>query len=607
MAKVDPSFQYDMFRFIHKPIREADKKVNRFLERFVGGAQIQFEDIYAKIQKLTELYVPAKTPQPGYLKDIVGLTSELDNIIRGVSESDLRKLIQLAVPLWKQTGLEVGYRTIIRLFTGKNSRTFNWFDFRYVVGEQSLAQEELGEDSWIISVPGVAASAPAGNVVGLWTFEQNLRDRSLTRNNGVAHGPVFFYGLGPVGGSDYYLGLNGAGLVRAPNSAAYDLSDSFTIECFVRTDVSQDAVLFRKAAGGKIVEVRYRSDTNTVSFSLHDGTTLYTASLVAVADLDDGLWRHVALIVDRDAGATRLYLDGTEKTAPVAIGAMGDLTNVGDVFIGAAAFATNRLDGDLDNVRFSLSAQYNVNAVFIPVPPSTFVEYQEEQLDEFYTDVRVVDNGDLNRVLVRRVLNLMRPPGERLRIVYIRFFESFDFGKGNFETLVAGSTVLDNELVMPTGAVELCDVAGAADFKDVVIQCRVLLDAPAGGTFGIRFLIQDAQNYYLFTMDTVAAGGTFKLWKVVGGVPTQLGTDAFEAVYADAFYILTVITDRNEILGETQIKTLVDGNVLHKVIDTTFEEGTWGIETQAGVARLSHVEMFTLPLDTETVKPNDVI
>lgn len=606
MPKINPTFPHDLYRFIHKPIRDADRSDGgRFLERYSMAFQRQFEAAYAKMSGLLELYDPAKTPQPWLLKDIVGFTRELDPITEGLTTADLRKLISLAVPLWKKKGLEVGYRDIIRLFTGKNSRTFNWFDFRYIVGEQSLAQEELGEDSWIISKPLIFASTPLGGVVGLWSFEQNLRDGSLTRNDATAHGPAYFYGPGPLGGSAYYLSLAGDGAISAPNSSKYDLSGSFTVEMYVRASVAQNAILFRKSDGIRTVEIRFNSAGNSITYTLDDGVSQYTETVVPSVNMDDGTWRHLALIVDRSIGTTtaRLFYDSDEVTTGVDISGMGDLTNSGPIWIGASGPSADRLTGDLDSLRLSLAAQYNVGAAFLPVPANAFIEYREEQLDEFYTDVRIVDEGDLNRTLVRRILNLMRPPSERLRLIYIKFFESFEFGKGGFLTASPGAAVIDDLLEMPAGSREMADTAISDDYKDIVLQVR--LTVRTGGRFGIRFLVQDDDNYYLTVLDT--AQQQVELYKVAGGVPTALSTPSPTEVFNGAFYIITVLTDRIEVSGENLIKVLLDGDVMHNVLDTGYEMGTFGLEAMASSsAAVSHVELFTMPLEVETVGPNFV-
>lgn len=607
MAKVRPEFQHDLYRFIHRPIREADQKDgNQFVERYMFGMQREFEAAFDKIRKLTELYDPEKTPQPRLLKDIVGLTKELDNITRDINDQDLRKLISLAVALWKQKGLEIGYVNIVRLFTGKNARVFNWFDYRMIVGEKSFGEEQLGEDSWIISKVGVFGSTPAGNVVLLLPFENVLRDRSIVNNNNVTlHGAGSFFAQGPTSGSAHYLKLHG-GFLSLPHVSAYDFgTDSLTIEGWFRTGIAQDAVLYRKAAGGIEVELRYNSTANTITYTLNDGTNTVTETLNAVANLDDNNWRHVALIVRRTGTPTaRLYLNGTEATAGAALGALGSLTNAGITYIGASLPVVDNFQGDIDNLRVSRSAQYVITGGTIPVPPNSFIEYQEEQLDEFFTDVRVVDDGTLNHTLVKRILNLMRPVSERLRIIYVRVFEDFRFGKGELVTVSPGAFVQDTTLRMPGGSVEVSDANGSLDFRDYVLQARAQVES--GMQFSVRFLAQDASNYYEFRINYSTR--ELSLYKVVSGVPTLLAGPVVRDVVLGAFYVFTVIVDYNDIGDVTMIKTFLDSNAIHSVMDSTFNKGTFGFASSVGtVSVVDDIEMFLMPVTVETIVPNQVI
>lgn len=300
---------------------------------------------------------------------------------------------------------------------------------------------------------------------------------------------------------------------------------------------------------------------------------------------------------------SRMFFDSDEATTGLDITSMGDLTSSAKIWIGASGPSSERLTGDLDSVRVSLSAQYDVNALFLPVPANAFIEYREQQLDEFYTDIRIVDEGDLNRTLTRRILNLMRPPSERLRLIYIKFFESFEFGKGGFTTAAPGANVIDDLLEMPALSREMADTAISDDYTNIVLQVR--LTVRTGGRFGVRFLVQDDDNYYVAVLDT--AQQQMELYKVTGGTPTALASPTPVAVYNEAFYIVTVITDREEFSGTNMIKTLLDGDVMHNVFDIGYEKGTFGLEAMASSsAAVSHVELFTMPLDVETIGPNFV-
>lgn len=606
--KVNPDFPHSIYKFIHKPIRTEDQLRGRqFLERYIFGFQRQFEAMIDRINKLPQLYDPALTPQPRYLKDIVGFTSELDKITNDISDQDLRKLISLAVALWKEKGLEVGYKDIIRLFTGKNSRVFNWFDFRYIVGEQGLSQEELGEDSWFISVPNTEGAVAPGNVIYYLPFEGDLKDRSLDPMDAIGHGFWDYFDNGPVSGSDQYLHIFNGGFIEVPATAKLQFFESFTIEMFVRSTKNANMVLVNKTDGsGKGFKIEYDTTVDEIRYTLSDGVNTVTQTLASALDLKDGVFRHLALIVNRTTGFARLYFNGTESTPAIALGALSDITNTEKMWIAASGPSLDVFEGSLDNFRISRSAQYVITGGTIPIPSVSFIEYQEEQLDEFYSDVRVVDEGDLNRTLVLRILNLMRPTSERLRVIYIRFFEDFAFGKGNLASVVLGSFIdtIESELVLPQNAVEVCDSTGAEDYQDYVLQVRTKIET--GTSMGVRFLVQDSANYYLLVMRS--DNQTFELYKVVAGVPTSLGSPVPAPIFNETYYVLSVIVDLNTATNETLIRTYQDRNKIFEVVDTQFVKGTWGVQSGSGsVTRLSEIEMFLMPLEYDLILPNQVI
>ena len=608
MAKIDQNFPHEIYKFIHKPIRVEDQlKGRQFVERYTLAFQRQFEQIIDRINTLPQLYDPALTTQPRLLKDIVGFTSELDKITNDISDEDLRKLISLAVALWKQKGLEIGYKNIIRLFTGKNSRVFNWFDFRYIVGEQGLSQEELGEDSWFISVPNAVEAISPGNVIYYLSFEGNFRDRSLKPMDAIPHGFFDFFDNGPVSGSDQYAHIFDGGFLEVPNTSKLKLDTSFTVEFFFRTTAAGQMTLINKTnPSGRGFSINLDADNDQIQFQIGDGTLGFSATLTSGQDLNDGTFRHLVLVVNRATNTARLYLNGVEATAAVDITGLGDCTNLAKMFIGAESPGVQVFEGSFDNLRISKSAQYVITGPTIPVPSVAFIEYQEEQLDEFFCDVRVVDEGDLNRTLVLRILNLMRPISERLRVIYIRFFEDFGFGKGSLASVVLGSFIdsVTTELVLPPNATEVCDATGSNDFQDYVLQVRAKIES--GTRMGVRFLVQDSANYYLLVMRS--DNQTLELFRVVAGVPVSLGTPVASSIFNETYYVLTVIVDLNTATNETLIRAYQDRNKIFEVVDSQFVKGTWGVQSGAGsVTRLSEIEMFLMPLEYDLILPNQVI
>jgi len=611
MAKFDPTFAYDIFKFLHKPLRQLDDKEGKnFLERFLVGPQVIFEDTQAKIGTIPDILDPQKTRADllQYLKDHVGFTKELNNITNDLGENDLRKLISLAVALWKQKGTDVGYANIVRLFTGKTARIFNWFDFRMIVGEKAFGEEQLGEDAWLISVPGVEGSADqSNNVVALFTFEDNTMDRSLTRNHGTGHGTINYFDTPASGfpqGSDKYARLSG-GMVRIPNSSAYDLASDFTLEGFIRTTTAfSGRFLWHKVDGsGKGLRIEIDTAANSISFWLSDTVTTITGSLTPAVDLDDGLPRHFSLVVDRTSAVARLYVNGAESTAAIPLGLLGDITNSAPLLIGGDGVVANPYLGDMDNFRLSLNAVYDATLATHTTPLSGFIEFQEELLDEYQTDVRIVDEGDLNKTLILRILNLMRPSSERINVVFIRFFDDFVDGIGQFETLtgsVAVNTAQQMEL-QPSSLVRT-DVLDDAEFKNIVLQVKANDILATGGVLSVLFFVQDVDNYYEFRIDT--ANSRTGIFKWVAGVPTQLGGWVTEDIVATTSYIYTVVTFYDTIGSATKILAYVDSNKQHEVTDSQFEKGKFGMKTDASTTmQIDEVEMFQVPVDVQRIAP----
>ena len=610
MAKIDPNFPHDVFTFLHRPLRVLDQEQgDNFLERFLLGPQAIFEQTAKKIEELKQIKNPAKTRADllVYLKDHVGFTKELNNITQDLSESDLRKLISVGIPIWNEKGTEPGYQDIVRIFTGKSVRVFNWFDFRLIVGEKAFGEEQLGEDSWLISVPGVEASQdPSNNVISLLTFEDNLKDRSLTKNHAGFAGDISFYQVPAAGfpqGSKKYVRLGG-GVITQPNSSKYDLSGDFTIELFLRIGTPQNlrTLFYKKDPSGKGVELKVNPNTNQITFDLNDGVNSVSGLLTPLADIDDNQVRHLALVVDRTQGA-RLYYGGSESTALIPLGVLGDLTNSAQIILGGSGVIVNNLLADLDNFRLSLNDVYLVNQPTLSVPTTGFIEYIEEQLDEFFSDVRIVDEGDLNKTLMLRILNLMRPSSERINAIFISFFEDFSSGSGRFVTLVGTSIVnVDRQLEISPNSIVATDVLGDEDFKDIVLQVKANDTLVTGGVFAVLFFFQDINNFYEYRVDT--QNRELSLHKTVGGISIQIAAPVSVDIVPRASYIFTVQTSFDSFNNDTLLQTFFDSNRIHSVRDAAFEKGKFGFKTYPGTTmETGEIEMIETPMDVQRVLP----
>lgn len=610
MAKIDPNFPHDMFKFLHRPLRVIDaEQGDNFLERFLLGPQAIFEDTFSQINTLLDIIDPAKTRADllQYLKDHVGFTSELASITQDLTESDLRKLISLAVALWKQKGTEPGYQNIVRLFTGKSVRVFNFFDFRLIVGEKAFGEEQLGEDSWLISVPGVEASNDvSNNVVSLLPFDGNPKDRSINVNDAVVNGFHGFF-VAPSSGFpqtvEKYLRLQG-GVVLQPNSSKYDLSGDFTVELFFRMQASQSKrpIVKKIDTNGVGLKIEIDSATNEVSYELNDGTLVVSDSFTPTADLDDNSPRHLALIVDRANDGARIYLDGVEASTTIPLGLLGDLTNIADFIIGGEGIGINTLLTDVSAFRLALNTVYDISFPTLAPPLSGFIEFQPELLHEFESDVRIVDEGDLNKILMLRILNLMRPSSERLNAIFIRFFDDFSVGSGRFITLSGSSRInIDQQLEMDPGSFLITDVLNDTEFKNIMLQTKANDTEGAGSVFSVLFFVQDNQNFYEFRANTISR--ELSLHKTVAGVSTQIGAPVPVDMVPRTSYIYTINTNFDPNTNDTLIQTFFDSNNVHRVRDSSFEKGKFGYLSTGDFLQIDEIEMFETPLDIQRVLP----
>jgi hypothetical protein len=358
-------------------------------------------------------------------------------------------------------------------------------------------------------------------------------------------------------------------------------------------------------AGGKGFKIEINKSTKTLSYTVSDGVTTISDSIITTFDLDNNIVRHVALMVDRTNDGIRLYVNGTESTAKSSLGIMGDVTNFAKLFIGGEGVGINTVKIDADNFRLALNSVYNIDSATLTPPLSGFIEYQEEQLDEFKTDIRIVDDGsgNLSKTLILRILNLMRPVSERLNVIFIRFFDDFIDGIGQFD-IPQGNASVNNNLQMELTPNTIVNTAvfGDTEFQDIVLQVKANDTLEVGGVFSVIFFFQDVDNYYEYRIDTVSRETS--LHKLVGGVSTQISAPVVEDIVPKASYIFTVVTDLSISTGDTTIKAYVDSNKQHEVVDSAFTKGKFGLKTSGSTTvQVDELEMMEIPTDVQTIEP----
>ena len=163
-------FPHDIYSFLIESLRRCDREVGReLLLRWLAAAQSEFEATQGRINELLLLYDPELTRDESlpFIKWLVGLTSKLDFLTGGISTADIRRLISVAVRMWKLKGTDRGYAVALGAITGREVRILNYFHFRVIVGEVELGRAELDVDAWLLDEPGFAPSVKPDSVAEL--------------------------------------------------------------------------------------------------------------------------------------------------------------------------------------------------------------------------------------------------------------------------------------------------------------------------------------------------------------------------------------------------------------------------------------------------------
>lgn len=142
-----------LYNSLVKIIREKDRtEGGLWLQRFLERPQWWFDSVRTKIDSLHTLIDPDACPDGylDYLLAIVGFTSRYSSIVSRLDANTKRRLVRLAVPMWKLLFTELGCTQMVRILTGKTPYIRDWFDFRTIVGEVIIGEDQVGYDFWVI-------------------------------------------------------------------------------------------------------------------------------------------------------------------------------------------------------------------------------------------------------------------------------------------------------------------------------------------------------------------------------------------------------------------------------------------------------------------------
>lgn len=151
-------FPYDIYTFLIYSLRQRDQNQKlggtALLKRFLMGPQEVWYDLHRACTRLNTLFDPEEIAAE-YLHSLmrlVGFGNDLNDIYSVASEKEIRRIISGAIEFWRERWLDLGIDTAIRIVTGNRYKVRDYFDFRYIIGEQLITEDLENEDSNAISV-----------------------------------------------------------------------------------------------------------------------------------------------------------------------------------------------------------------------------------------------------------------------------------------------------------------------------------------------------------------------------------------------------------------------------------------------------------------------
>ena len=164
--------EVDLFSYLTDSIRKADEaKGGGFLKRLLARPSELQADLVQKIARIPYLVDPTRCPAAvlQFLRAIVGFGAGSglpDEIASRLGETDLRRLILIAVPYWMRRGRRSALSDSIRVLAGGLRPAIDdWFALRTLIDEGLLGVEGgPGVDAW--GVEAGAGDVEAGEADG---------------------------------------------------------------------------------------------------------------------------------------------------------------------------------------------------------------------------------------------------------------------------------------------------------------------------------------------------------------------------------------------------------------------------------------------------------
>ena len=186
--------------------------------------------------------------------------------------------------------------------------------------------------------------------LGMWSFDDNLKDSSDNGNDGQPVGTGITYVDGIMGKA---VKLDGTGYVSIPlTESLRNKSGAFTMEFWAKVDNVSDYMFFVAnfhPVAASMAYTCYHNATNLVCSILIDPME-GSASFTVNSAVKVNQWFHVVLTYDgKTASSAKLYFNG--KAYNPTTNTLTGPFQTNQVNIGASRFGSNLLKGSIEGVR----------------------------------------------------------------------------------------------------------------------------------------------------------------------------------------------------------------------------------------------------------------
>jgi len=240
-----------------------------------------------------------------------------------------------------------------------------------------------------------------------------------------------------------------------------------------------------------------------------------------------------------------------------------------------------------------------------------------DEKEEYWSNLRIVDDGELNRKLIRDIVRLMRGVSERYQITYLAFLDMFEVDGDDsqwYDTYQAATT--GAPLSVSDGEASLVDdsVAEAAIVKsdeaqgwdNYVCYWKVKVSQVGGsaGVASLRFYSDDFDNGFIVALDV--PNNRFRLGVITAGTPVYTwNASIIPGFVADLYYGVRVVATTIPATGQVNIILYVDNVELINVDTTPAFKGAVGFGHEIDqTITIGEIEVMRLPVAEDLIEIN---